>query len=318
MAISIGVDVGNHGTKTQHTATPSGYKIQTMKPIMAEEWLFYEGEYYVVTTERFAYTMDKTENGHALILTLFGIAKEIIYMVEQTYEYKNGKVDIQELVNRYHTINLGIGLPPGHFDNLARKTKTYYEEVFGDEIKFVYNDINFRIHLNKLKIYPQDFMAVYKNPNSELAKNYDKYYIIGIGGYTVDIIEVNNNKVEPDSCRSLPMGTIVMYENMVKEVLKAGVSVSHDGIERVLRGKQHILSDQVVEIIRKNAELHTAAIIDACKTANVKFAEAPVIFFGGGCLLLEEYLKNNKNIVKSEIIEDIHANAIYYAAFIKE
>ncbi len=316
MALSIGVDVGNNGTKSQHTVTISGYKLQSMKPSIANEWLFYDGDYYVPTTEPFSYTMDKTENGHALILSLFAIAKEILYTVEHMYEY--GKVNTQELVNRYHDINLGIGLPPGHFDSLAKKTKEYYENIFNKGVEFVYKDISFRIRLKELKIYPQDFMAVWKNPASEIAAEYDKYYIIGIGGYTVDIISVNDKQVEADKCRSLGMGISVMYENIVKEVLKAGVSISPDGIERALRGRKHILPENVVEIIKKNASLHADEIIDACKTANVRFAEAPVIFFGGGCLLLREYLEANKDICKCEFIEDIHANAVYYAEYFKE
>lgn len=315
MAKSIGVDVGNDSTKSQNTTTPSGYKKQTIKPGIADEWLYYKDMYYIPTTERFAYSMDKTENGHALILTLFAIAKEILYTVNQKYEAKT--VSIQELVNQYHNINLGIGLPPGHFDSLSVKTKDYYQEVFKDGVEFVYNDIQFKIYLKNLKIFPQDFMAVWKNPDSQIVKEYDKYYIIGIGGYTVDII-LYNGKVEPDNCRSLEMGTSVMYENIIKEVLKAGVSVSADGVERVLRGKKHILSEEIVNIIKANAQTHTEAIIDACKTAKVTFSEAPVVFFGGGCLLLREYLEKNKDINVCEFIENVNANAYYYAMFTRD
>lgn len=316
MALSIGVDVGNSATKSQNTVTPSGYKMQTVKPSIADEWLLYNEDYYIPTSDIFPYTMDKTENGHALILTLFAIAKEILYTVKQKHEY--GRVDTQELINQYHNINLGVGLPPGHYDSLAKKTKEYYLSVFNDGITFEYNDYKFKVYLNAFGIFPQDFLAVWKNPDSLIAKEFDKYYIIGIGGYTVDILTVNNGRLDSTSCRSLPLGINVMYENITKEVLKAGMAISSDAIEKVLFGKKTILTEEIIELIKKLANLHAETIIDSCKTSGVNFAEAPVVFFGGGCLLLRESLERNKDIVKSEFIENVNANAIYYAKCIKE
>lgn len=318
MAFKIGIDVGNSDTKTQHTTTPSGYKVQKMKPCMASEWIEYDGEYYVPTKERFAYSMDKTENGHALILSLFGIAKEILHAVKQKYEYE--KVPTQELINQFHNISIGVGLPPGHFDLLAKKTKEYYWKVFGDGICFVYNDLQYRLKLNAVSVFPQDFMAVWKNPASKFVSDYDMYYIIGIGGYTVDIIFVQEGKVEAGRCSSIPLGTTVLYDNIIREALKEGSALSSEGIERVLRGKNSILNnnEKILHLIKTNAQMHVENIIDSCMTAGVKFSEAPIIYFGGGCLLLREYLENNKNVVQSEFIEDVNANAYYYAQYISE
>ena len=79
----LGIDVGNYDTKSQHTTTPSGYDGPTPeKPLLAEEYLCYNGQYYVSTTTRFAYEKDKTRNERALILTLFAIANEIEFAVK--------------------------------------------------------------------------------------------------------------------------------------------------------------------------------------------------------------------------------------------
>lgn len=316
MALKIGIDVGNYDTKTQNSTTPSGYKAQKVQPRISDEWIFYKGQYYVPTEERFPYSMDKTENGHALILSLFGIAKEILHVVNSTYESKT--VDKQELINRYHNVSLGIGLPPGHFDNLAKKTLDYYNSIFADEVKFVYSGYDFVINVKRIKIFPQDFMAVFKNPQSKIEKEYDKYYVIGIGGYTVDIVLIKDGKVDASSCRSLPLGTTVMYDEIIKDVLKEGESISRDGIERVLMGKKQILPEKIVSLIKESAQTHADNVIDACVTANVKFSEAPVVYFGGGCLLLKEYLKNNPIVKVYEFIDNVNANAEHYAKFIKD
>ena len=329
MAFRIGIDVGNYDTKTQNTTTPSGYIMQRVEPGFSEEWLLYNDVYYIPSEERFAFSMDKTENGHALILSLFGIAKEIIHHVTSTYQFKNyeenkkyynnnGDGKLQELVSRINKINLGIGLPPGHFDSLQKKTKEYYMDKFKDEVKFTYNGIRFSVKLNEIKVLPQDFMAVWKNPNSMIVKEFDKYYIVGIGGYTVDIVLVKKGRVDPQSCRSLPLGTTVMYDNIRKEALKEGVDISADAIERALQGKKQILKEEVVTMIQDKAKFHTENIIDSCITSGVKFSEAPVVYTGGGCLLLKKYLEENRNVIKYEFIENVNANAYFYSKAFKE
>ena len=104
----------------------------------------------------------------------------------------------------------------------------------------------------------------------------------------------------------------------MKEALKEGVNISADGIERVLQRKMHILENNIVELICKNAALHTENIIDSCITTGVKFSEAPVVYTGGGCLLLKEYLQKNKHVKMFEIIQDVKANAVYYAKSIRD
>ncbi len=319
----IGVDVGNSDTKSQHTSTPSGYKSQPMRPRMAAEWILYEGKYYVPTDERFPYSMDKTENGHALILSLFGIAKELLWEIKEEQCSNPNSGTEQELADTIKQLSLGIGLPPGHFDALATKTDKYYRDQFADGVTFTYycspqdkrkaSEVEFHLTMVNVRVFPQDFLAVWKNEECKISNDSDKYIIIGIGGYTVDIIPVKDNRVQSDLCTSLPLGTTVMYQNTIREVLKAGVRATPDGIERVLRGKSHIFDEEIVEIIKQNAAQHVEIIIDSCLNANFSFDETPVVYFGGGCILLKEYLEKNSNIKHFEFYENINGNAVAFA-----
>jgi len=85
----------------------------------------------------------------------------------------------------------------------------------------------------------------------------------------------------------------------------------------VLEGRDNFLDKSIVQLIEEQARLHTENIIDSCITANVRFHEAPVVYYGGGCLLLKKYLMENRNVKKFEIIEDVKANAKYYARFLQ-
>ncbi|MBR6327423.1 MAG: hypothetical protein IKR60_00920, partial [Alphaproteobacteria bacterium] len=157
------------------------------KPEIAKNILEYNGKYYVTNIDkRLAYKIDKTENDQCLILTLFSIAEEILYTLRRDYKMKYA----QEEINSIKEIKLGVGLPPGHFNNYVRKLNKYYTEKMGEGISFKYCNYSFNFKLSKIRIFPQDFIAFFKNKMIDIPKDYDNYYIIGIGGGTVDIIPI--------------------------------------------------------------------------------------------------------------------------------
>ncbi len=318
--IKIGCDVGNYDTKTQHTSVPSGYSDQKVLPNMTDEYLFYHGNYYVPRFERFNYSMDKTSNGHALILTMFGIAKEILFQLKE--DGINVGKNMQCQIDEIRKISLGVGLPPGHYENLAVRTKEYYENKLKREIEFIYYNkkyeepYRFRLSADQIGVFPQDFMAVYKNPKSKYATEYDSYFIIGIGGGTTDIIPVVNNKVDTPRCKSLELGTTQLYGRISDKIYKYNsVKMSTEAVESLLLGKKNVWSENadVMEIVQNASVEYVNEILDSCKAGGIELREAPVIFFGGGCLLLRSCLVKSKLLNVYEFIEDTHANAKVYA-----
>ncbi len=323
MQVTIGVDIGNYDTKTANTRTVSGYSVYDNEQLLAETVLFYDGKYYIESIDdRLPYVEDKTENDQCLILTLFAIAKEIMFRVR-----KDGRGrSMQEAIASYTVVNLALGLPPGHFNKLARKTRDYYYEAMGKGISFKYANYEFIFKLGYLEIYAQDLTAVlvdsglsFTNTKSDDA--IPKYYIIGIGGYTVDIIPITVTDGKPvpviDMCRSLPMGTRPMYEQIITKLQSSsGYTLNEQAIEDVLRGKRHFLPQEVVDEIRSNAKTHADQIIDRCIQAGCTLNIYPVAFVGGGCLLLQPWLDANKKMCHVEYINDVRANAINYEKFI--
>lgn len=327
---TIGIDVGNYDTKTQTTNTPSGYTEQKLEPKLASEFLFYNGSYYIPTTERFNYSMDKTENRHALILSLFGIAKEILAKVSTNPEYKY--VSTQELINRNKKIKIGIGLPAGHYEKLAAKTRDYYLDIFKEDVVFKYHNEEFQqkkgdrtfsfcITSDMVNIFPQDFVAVYGNTASAYASEYDRYIIIGIGGGTSDIIPVEGNKVDGPRCTTIEMGTTHLYKDAARKVAKySTINISNEEVERILLGKKSVLSDNadIIEIINGTKQEFVEKLLDGAKSNGFELREVPVIFVGGGCLLIKDILEQSKLLNKYEFIEDTHANAKAYARYMEQ
>lgn len=309
-SINIGVDVGNYDTKTSHTSIPSGYREYASKPEIATKILEFNGRYYVPDiSERKPYVVDKTENDQCLILTILGIAEELLFIAKESV----GKGDIQQELDKYDHIKLGVGLPPGHFNAYAAKTLNYYKEKFAGVNDFRYKNYSFKFEVETIRLFPQDFVAVYKNQHCATSKK-KRYYIVGIGGGTTDVVPVVNGQPDVNNCVSLPMGTRVMYRKLSAEVQRQfGEILDENLVEDVLLDEETNLPDEFISLIKKGADAHFEEIINGCIQQGAKLSLYPVVFYGGGGLLLREQIENNSLLKNPEILEDVNANAKAYA-----
>ncbi len=318
MPFRIGIDVGNFDTKTQHTNTPSGYIEYTVKPALAKEYIKYRGTYYAPTINRFEYIKDKTENDHALILTLFGIAKEIIYSAKE--EGNTTNESIQSYINSINSISIGVGLPVGDFAKLKDKTNDYYLDNLGDrDISFEYSDFTFNLTLKKCITLPQDLLPVVANKECTIASRYKKYLIIGIGGQTVDLIPVVEGVPIAEMCSSLRLGVRKMFADIINYLdINYGITIGEDTVESVIKQEPTALSEDMIKAVNTQANLHAEKIINACSQKGFNFIEYPVVYYGGGCMLLKSFLEKNREILVCEFLDDVNANAKFYAEKIKD
>lgn len=100
--LRIAVDHGNKNMKTCNQVFTTALITQDKKPARGEEYIFYEGKYYLLSNRRIPYQRDKTEDERFFILTLFAIVKEL---------KKYPQIAPEDVLQ----INLPIGLPPKHF-----------------------------------------------------------------------------------------------------------------------------------------------------------------------------------------------------------
>jgi len=320
MSMSIGVDVGNYDTKTQHTTMPSGFSVYAAKPRLDKDYLFYEGRYYLPSMTRIEYVKDKTENDQCLILTLFGIAREIIYQANDKLAKDGIKEpsdkDLQEYADEIRIIKLGVGLPVGDFSILEPKTKQYYVDRLSGGVEFTYRDISFNLSVEKCVVFPQDILPVCGNPECGIVNDYSKYVIIGIGGQTVDIVPIIGGKPAVDKCISDRRGVRNMFSGIIGMLdNNFGTTIGEDTVDDVLRGRKTPLPDEMVQAINNYAENHAGELLNICATKNINFIEYPVVFFGGGSLLLRPFLEECQQLKKFEFIEDVNGNAKYYASY---
>ncbi len=322
MHLCIGVDVGNFDTKTQNTTTPSGYVVHNAKPLMERDCLKYNGKYYAPSFTRIEYIKDKTENDQCLVLTLLGIAKEIMYQAEastgESYS-SNPPTALIEYISSVTSISLGVGLPVGDFNALEPKTKQYYQNKLSGTIQFQYRDIDYSFVVDKIAVFPQDILPVCANENCGIVNDYNKYVIIGIGGQTVDIIPVIKGKPILEMCISDRRGVRNMFSSIISIIdMNYGTTISEDTINELLLGNRTPLPEDMQNAIKNRARMHALELLNICSTKNINYMEYPAVFFGGGALLLKPYIEESPLLQTYEFIDDVNGNAKFYAEYIEK
>lgn len=316
MQTFIGVDDGNFDTKTQHTISPNGYTVHTSLPPMAREYLNFNGKYYLPSTDRFNYMEDKTLSERALILALFGISKELLFLSERC----KGE-NLQDKISKYTDIALGAGLPPLHWATAAAK-KNYYEKYMKDGISYEYNNFHFSFRVNFCRIFPQNYAALITNGKNEIISSFRRYFGVDIGGGTMETVFVENGLPIVNNCTTDNVGILYMFQFIIYEVKRGfNNTITNSDIEDILMSSPTcILEKDVKDAVMLMAQKWVdEKIIDKLVQLGINFNSTPTLFFGGGSLLLKQFIKNNKLIKNYHFLSDpVRANARGYAILVKQ
>lgn len=293
----IGIDNGNSQTKTEHFIYSSGIKrVGSLKPALTQETLYFNNNYYAIIDSREFYRRDKTESVDCFVSTLFGYGKEL--------ERINTRGPITH-------VDLAVGLPPEHFGGLKERFRKYFYS-YGNPVEFNYNGFAYKIYLDSVNVFPQAYAALATKPSK--LREYSRTYIVDIGGYTVDLLLLSHGKPDLEYCRSLESGMIPMYNRIIAQINNEyDMVLSEDIIQDVLLKKKVILQEKVQREIIDIAKEHADDIINQLRELRVDLKTNPVIFIGGGALLLRPFFEKSSKICLSEFFDDMKANAEGYS-----
>ena len=237
---------------------------------------------------------DKTKDERYFILTLFAIAKELKHAGE---------------LAPFASLDLAVGLPPEHYGMLKTKFSQYFKRQ--GAVNFVYNEKPVSISIRNVFVYPQAYAAIVQDKDKVLGSL--RMFIIDVGGYTTDVLLLQNGKPDMRFCRSLETGIIPMSNDIVGKV-----SALHDmrledyHISAVLSGKETILPEDVKKLIRETAAQYATDILDKLRELQVDLRSNPAIFIGGGSILFRSILERSELVAKAAFTTDPKANAIGY------
>lgn len=196
--ITIGVDHGYAAMKTAHCSFPSGLAEYEHEPYTQKNVLCYDGKYYVVGSGRQPLQQDKTVDENYYLLTLAAIAKEIAYRNAPTAT----------------SVILAAGLPLTSFGREKKAFRAYLLRE-SKTVSFSYEGISYETSVQDVKLFPQGYAAILQH--SDLL-NEPSVILADIGGWTVDIMRLDNRIPNAASCRSLELGMIRCLDEIAEQV----------------------------------------------------------------------------------------------------
>ena len=184
--------------------------------------------------------------------------------------------------------------------------------------RFVYKDRPYSVIINCVLVYPQAYAAVV--PQSGLVMRTLRLFIIDIGGYTTDVLLLQNGKPDLQFCRSLETGIIAMDNEIIRRVgARYDMLIGDEHVRAVLCEEGNvILPDEVKELIHEAAKQHANDILNRLRELQVDLRANPAVFIGGGSLLLKPFLEQSPLVAKADFVESPNANALGYEMLAKK
>ena len=109
-----------------------------------------------------------------------------------------------------------------------------------------------------------------------------------IGGWTVDLMRLDNGVPNASTCRSLELGMIRCIDETKEQIRRdVGLSVTDAQVERVLAGKACSMDEDARSIIQKQGRLYTERLLSAAMESGFDLKAIPVIMLGGGAAVVK-------------------------------
>ena len=289
----IGVDHGYAAMKTVHGSFPSGLVAYEHEPYTQKNVLEYSGTYYVVGSGRQPLQKDKTRTEDYYLLTLAAIAREL--------DCRNAE--------RTCSVILAAGLPLTSFGRDKKKFRAYLLRD-GKPVPFRYEGRDYTVTVRDVKLFPQGYAAVLTQ--TELLDE-PSVIVADIGGWTVDLMRLDNRLPNAATCRSLEWGMIRCIDEISEQVRRVlGLSLTTAQIECVLRGDASSLPDEAKGIIHAQADLYVQNLLSTITECGLDTRAMPTIFIGGGAALMKRRVSATNGLCRPVILDDVSLNAKGY------
>ena len=289
--MNIGIDHGYYAIKTRHFSFPAGIAVYSHEPYTLQNTLEYGGKFYVCGTGRQPILRNKTENDNYYLLTLAAIAREIKQRGENTE----------------CSVTLAAGLPLAGF---GREKKSFREYLLRSSqlVCFKFEGVSYKITIEDVKLFPQGYSAIAIHP--ELIQNEPSVLLMDIGGWTVDLMRLDNGVPDASTCRSLELGMIRCIDETKEQVRRdVGLSVTDAQVERVLAGKPCSMDERARSIIRKQGRLYTERLLSAVMESGFDLKAVPVVMLGGGASVVKGNVSPQDGLCRVFALTDDRVNA---------
>ena len=127
---------------------------------------------------------------------------------------------------------------------------------------------------------------------SDLLVDEPSLLLLDIGGWTVDLMRIDNGRPIIDTCHSLEFGMIRCIDEVRERVRQnTGLSLTDAQIEQVLAGRPCSLDETVCSLIREQGRLYTERLLSAVLEAGFDYHALPVVMMGGGASVVSRHIR---------------------------
>lgn len=159
-------------------------------------------------------------------------------------------------------------------------------------------------------MFPQGYAAVLTQPD---LLNEPSVILADIGGWTVDLMRLDNRVPNASTCRSLELGMIRCLDEIAEQIRRnLGLSLTAVQIESVLFGNVSSVEERAKEIILRKADAYTHNILSAVTESGLDVRAMPAVFLGGGSALLKRCVRAADSLCHPVILDDVCLNAKGY------
>lgn len=291
--ITIGIDHGFAAMKSAHISFPTGLVEYEHEPYTSKDVLELDGKYYVVGSGRQPLQKEKTVTEDYYLLTLAAIAKEL--------EHRGAE--------RAASVHLAAGLPLGSFGRDRKRFRSYLLRD-SQPANFRYEGNGYTVTIAEVSLFPQGYAAVLTQ--SELLDE-PSVIVADIGGWTVDLMRLDNRIPNAATCRSLELGMIRCLDEISEQIRRSlGLSMTAPQIENVLQGGVSSVDDQAKQIIYREAGAYVRRLLSAIAESGLDVRAMPAVFLGGRAALLKRHVTAADGLFRPLILDDVCLNAKGY------
>ena len=105
--------------------------------------------------------------------------------------------------------------------------------------------------------------------------------LMDVGGWTVDLMRLDNGIPNASTCRSLELGMIRCIDEAKEQVRReTGLSVTDAQVERVLAGQSCSMDENARSVIQKQGRIYTEALLSAAMEAGFDLKAVPAVMAG--------------------------------------
>ena len=291
--MNIGIDHGYYAIKTRHCSFPAGLTAYgSHEPYTRQGLLEFGGCFFVCGTGRQPIQRDKTINDNYYLLTLAALAQEI--------RSRGAPTEC--------TVRIAAGLPLTSYGRDKPKFRSYLLRP-SQPVQFRYEDVEYSITIADVQLFPQGFAALMAEP--DLLTDEPSLLLMDIGGWTVDLMRIDNALPVAETAHSLELGMIRCIDEIRERVRQeTGLSLTDAQIEQVLAGQPCSLSDEVRSIVNKQGRLYTERLFSAVMEAGFDLHAMPLVMLGGGACIVNRNVSPKDGLCRVIPLLDDRVNAI--------